>query len=117
MPAHLPPMQNGPSQMQNIMHDAPGPQPGPAAKDYPPPDERARMEHHPPHPPAANEPERAARKMDVDDDYDDSGEEDRKGGIVSGPASGPNSATSEMKNGTPTGASINGMIGPKVEGN
>jgi hypothetical protein len=77
------------------------------------------MEHpQAPHPPIINEPERAARKMDVDEDYDDSGEEDKKGGIASASASAPGSATGgDMKNGTPTSASINGMMAPKVEGN
>jgi general transcriptional corepressor CYC8 len=64
-----------------------------------------------------NEPERAARKMDVDEDYDDSGEEDKKANAGPGSASGPGSANGEMKNGTPTSASINGLIGPKVESN
>lgn len=105
--------------MQNIIHDGPGPQQGPPGpKDYPPPKEERRMEHpSAPHPPIMNEPERAARTMDVDEDYDDSGEEDKKAGIVSGPASGPGSATSEMKNGTPTSAGINGIMTQKVEGN
>nr|CDP27253.1 Putative protein of unknown function with TPR domain [Podospora anserina S mat+] len=120
VPAHLPPMQQGPSSMQGIMHDGPGPQPGPSHKDYPPAQEERRIEHsHPPapHPPPANEPERAARKMHVNEDYDDSEEEDKKGDIISGPASGPSSATAEMKNGTPTSASINGIMSQKVESN
>jgi len=116
MPNHLPPMQQGPSPMQGIMHESSANGAGP--KDYPPED-RSRMEHGPspppPHPTAINEPERAARKMDVDEDYDDSGEDEKKAGIGSGGASGPGSATSEMKNGTPTSAGINGMMGPKVE--
>jgi hypothetical protein len=62
------------------------------------------------------EPERAARKVEFDEDYDDSGEEDKKAGVVSGPASGPSSA-SEMKNATPTSAGINGIMGQKVDGN
>ncbi|KAK4166100.1 hypothetical protein QBC43DRAFT_19713 [Cladorrhinum sp. PSN259] len=114
VPAHLPPMQQGPSPMQNIMHDGPGPQQGPGPKEYAPVSEERRMEHAPPsHPPVMNEPERAARKMEVDEDYDDSGEEDKKAGILSGPSS----ASTEMKNGTPTSASINGIIGQKVESN
>lgn len=119
VPAHLPPMQQqGPSPMQNLIHDGPGPQPGPGPKDYPPAPEERRMEHPPaPHPPIINEPERAARKMEVDEDYDDSGEEDKKAGILSGPASGPGSATSDMKNGAPTSAGMNGIMGQKVEGN
>ena len=105
--------------MQNIMHDGPPPPPpgppGPSGPPGPPPppEDRQRMEHGPPvpHPPTLGEPERAARKMDVDEDYDDSGEEDKKSG------SGPGSATGEQKNATPTSAGINGMMGPKSEGN
>lgn len=69
-------------------------------------------------PPQVNEPERAARKMDVDEDYDDSGEEEKKvsgGGPVSGP--GP-AAAAELKTSTPTSAGgINGLLGaaPKTE--
>lgn len=77
------------------------------------------MEHPPAtHPAIISEPERAARTMEVDEDYDDSGEEDKKVGIVSGSASGPGSAaTTEMKNGTPTSASINGIMSQKVDSN
>lgn len=60
-------------------------------------------------PPQLNEPERAARKMDIDEEYDDSGDE--KKAIVSGPASGPGSSSGDMKT-TPTGM-MNGV--PKVE--
>lgn len=49
--------------------------------------------------------------MDVDDDYDDSGEEEKKLS-VNGAASGPSSTAGDMKNTTPTSASINGMMGP-----
>ena len=101
--------------MQGIIRE--GPAAGPAPKDFPVED-RQRIEHSaPPHPPAVNEPERAARKMDVDDDYDDSGEDEKKAGAASGPGSGPGSQPGEMKNGTtPTSAGINGMInGPKAE--
>ncbi|KAI5928070.1 hypothetical protein F4810DRAFT_646769 [Camillea tinctor] len=115
-PTHLPPMQQGPSPMQGLIHEVP--QPSPASKDYPPPDERQRLEHPPaPVPPQMNEPERAARKMDVDDDYDDSGEEEKKV-PVGGPTSGPGSVTGELKTTTPTSAGINGIMGPapKAEG-
>ncbi|KAL2015911.1 hypothetical protein VTK56DRAFT_4549 [Thermocarpiscus australiensis] len=116
---HLPPMQQGgPSPMQNLMHEGPAPQPGPVPKEYQAGPEERRMEH----PSAAHasmigEPERAARKMEVDEDYDDSGEEDKKGGIVSGSASGSNSATGDMKSGTSAGSNMNGMMGQKVESN
>lgn len=120
VPAHLPPMQQGPSSMQGLMHDAPGPQPGPAKKEYPPGPEERRMEHPPvAHPPAvSNEPERAIRKMEVDEDYDDSGEEDKKGPIAPGSATGAGpAAPADMKNGTPTGAGINGLMHQKTESN
>ncbi len=119
VPAHLPPMQQGPSPMQNLIHEGPGPQQGPGPKDYPPAPEERRMEHGPaPHPPnIINEPERAARKMEVDDNYDDSGEDDKKAAGLPGPASGPASASSDMKNGAPTSAGLNGIMGQKTEGN
>jgi glucose repression mediator protein len=81
------------------------------------------MERPPPPPsqaPPVGEPERASRKMDVDEDYDDSGEEDKKGGIVSASGSGPASTSGEAKATSPAGVnghSTNGVIngGPKVE--
>jgi glucose repression mediator protein len=66
------------------------------------------------------EPERAARKMDVDEDYDDDGEEDKKGGIVSVAGSGPGSSSGDAKTTSPTainGHAVNGVSNgqPKVE--
>lgn len=101
--------------MQGLIHEAP--QPSPAPKDYPQ-DEQQRLDHAPAPPPSQiSERERAARKMEVDDDYDDSGEEEKKVSI-NGAASGPGSAAGDIKNTTPTSAGINGMMGPgsKVEG-
>jgi general transcriptional corepressor CYC8 len=115
-PNHLPPMQQAPGPMQNILHD--GPPSGPAPKDYPPADERQNMDHPPaPRPPPMNEPERAARKVEVDEDYDDSGEDEKKAGIAATNGSGPTSAAAELKTSTPTSAGINGMMAtaPKVE--
>ncbi|TRX89141.1 hypothetical protein FHL15_009954 [Xylaria flabelliformis] len=108
-PNHLPPMQSGPSPMPGIMHEPP--QPSPASKEYPPED-RPRLEHPPA--PQMNEPERAARKMDVDEDYDDSGEEEKKMDKMAnlGPTSGPASVSGDMKTTTPTSAGMNGMMGP-----
>lgn len=82
-----------------------------------------RMEQPPPAPtqPApVSEPERAARKMDVDENYDDDGDEDKKGGIVSAQASGPPSASGDPKTTSPPGVnghSANGLPNgqPKVE--
>merc|ERR1711964_403103 len=65
--------------------------------------ERERTEIPPPPPPPAGEPERAARKMDVDEDYGDEADEDKKGGIASATASGPGSASGEAKTASPTG--------------
>jgi len=58
--------------------------------------------------------------MDVDEDYDDDGEEDKKGGIVSATGSGSGSASGEVKAASPTGVNghgANGVVngGPKVE--
>lgn len=115
-PNHLPPMQQGPSQMQNIMHD--GPSAGPAPKEYQDDRQHERQHERPhasaAHPPAPNEPERAARKMDVDEDYDDSGEDEKKNGIIPGSASGPSSSSGDVKSSAPT-AGLNGIMGPKVE--
>jgi hypothetical protein len=122
-PSHLPPMQQGPPPpppptMQNLMHDAPPPS-VPVPKEYGPgPEERPqRLEQAPPapHPPPVTEPERAARKMDVDDDYDDDGEEDKKPSLANGatPVSGP--AAADIKTTTPTSASIGGMLGGPKE--
>lgn len=130
MQGHLPPMQQGPpqmaqqgpSQMQNLIHDGPGPS-NSAPKEYPA-DERSRMDHPPAPQPSRdpresqqvmNEPERAARKMDVDEDYDDSGEDDKKPVIPSASASGPRPTSVAPGNKTPTSAGVNGMMGPKVE--
>jgi general transcriptional corepressor CYC8 len=54
--------------------------------------------------------------MDVDEDYDDSVEEEKKV-VPGGPTSGPASASGDMKTTTPTSAGINGMMGsaPKTE--
>lgn len=116
MPNHLPPMQQGLSPMSGPLHERLPPTPAP--KEYPQ-DERPRVDHPaaPVVPPQVTEPERAARKMDVDEDYDDSGEEEKKAS-VGGPVSGPGSAaTAELKTSTPTSAGgLNGLMGaPKAE--
>lgn len=113
-PSHLPPMQSGPTPMAGILHETP--QPTPSSKEYSQED-RPRLEHAPaPVPPQMNEPERAARKMDVDEDYDDSGEEEKKV-VPGGPTSGPASTSGDMKITTPTSVGMNGMMGsaPKPE--
>lgn len=111
LPAQLPPMQ-GPA------HDSPIQQ-NTATKDFQPKEERPRAEH--PAPPAApaqpNEPERAARKMDVDEDYDDSGEDDKKlasapAPSAAGPPSNGNVVGPDVKSSTPSNAGANGFSGP-----
>lgn len=127
-PTHaLPPVNNlpmqgppGPAAPHTPVHELPpAPAQQPVPKEYAVDDrerERERMEHPapPPPPPQVGEPERAARKMEVDEDYDDDGEEDKKGGIVSTAGSGPGSATGEAKVTTsPTGVNghaANGVV-------
>ncbi|KAL2160375.1 hypothetical protein VTH06DRAFT_1548 [Thermothelomyces fergusii] len=104
---HLPPMQQGPSAMQGLMHEGPGTQVGPK-KEYQSGPEERRLEHPPATSSMVGEPERAARAMEVDENYDDSGEEDKKTGIVPGPSSSSSAtATSEAKNGPSTTTNMN----------
>ncbi|KAL2180042.1 uncharacterized protein P884DRAFT_193363 [Thermothelomyces heterothallicus CBS 202.75] len=106
---HLPPMQQGPSAMQGLMHEGPGTQAGPAKKEYQSGPEERRLEHPPAASSIVGEPERAARAMEVDENYDDSGEEDKKTGIVPGPSSSSGAtATAEVKNGPSATANMNG---------
>lgn len=106
---HLPPMQQAPSSMQGLMHEGPGTQVGPTKKEYQSGPEERRLEHPPAAPTMVGEPERAARTMDVDENYDDSGEEDKKTGIVPGPTSNSGAtAAAEVKNGPPAAANMNG---------
>jgi general transcriptional corepressor CYC8 len=117
-PSHLPPMQQGPAPMQ--MHDAPHPQNGPPApKEYPQGDRPNPAEHHEAaaaaaaaaaaRPAAPTEPERAARKVEVDENYDEESE-DKK--VVASQANGAPTApgSSEMKTTTPTSATMNGVL-------
>ncbi|TWU78695.1 hypothetical protein ED733_006022 [Metarhizium rileyi] len=95
----LPPMQPG-----NIPSSGPQDksQPGQTAKE-----ERPATEQVPSVASSISaEPERAARKMDVDEDYDDSPEEEKKTGIVAN-GSGPGDA----KTTSPASAGINGSSG------
>jgi general transcriptional corepressor CYC8 len=72
------------------------------------------------------EPERAARKVDVDEDYDDEGDDEKKGIMGSGVGSGTASAVGEGKttppmNTGPNGHGANGLglsngqVQPKIE--
>lgn len=94
-PSHLPPIQQGLSPMQGVVHEK---TPVATPKEERPPPIAA--------PPVA-EPERAARKMDVDEDYDDSGEDEKKTGALAN-GSGPGSASGEVKTSTPSSAGVNG---------
>ena len=58
--------------------------------------------------PPNSEPERAARKVELDENYDDSGEDEKKGAaLTNGSAAG----SAEGKSSTPTSASVNGASG------
>ncbi|TQW03091.1 transcriptional corepressor Cyc8 [Cordyceps javanica] len=59
-----------------------------------------------PRAPATSEPERAARKMDVDEDYDDAPEDDKKAVATNGSKAG--STTEEGKPSSPSSAGANG---------
>jgi general transcriptional corepressor CYC8 len=81
-------------------------------------DDRSRLEQQPTqaaHPPPINEPERAARKMDLDDNYDDEEPEEKKPLATAGPAPPPGSAPGE-KTHTPTSGGMNGMLGNSKDG-
>jgi hypothetical protein len=55
--------------------------------------------------------------MDVDEDYDDSGEDEKKAAAIVTNGSGPGSAAGDAKTSTPANAGVNGVSGPvpKVE--
>ncbi|KAG7103357.1 hypothetical protein HYQ44_017445 [Verticillium longisporum] len=115
---HLPPMQASAAPMQGVVHGSPvqNAPPAPPSKEYPAAEERPAPEQAPPVRSAApSEPERAARKMDVDEDYDDSGEDEKKVPAATTNGSGPAPAAGETK--PPTSGSVNGSLGPqpKVE--
>ncbi|KAL6867952.1 hypothetical protein J3F83DRAFT_82544 [Trichoderma novae-zelandiae] len=107
---HLPPMQPGAGPMTGVVHEKPNP---PVV-----PKEEPRAEQAPPArpaPPPASEPERAARKMDVDEDYDDSGEDEKKAVLTNG--SGPPPASGDLKAPTSSANNVNAASGtaPKSE--
>lgn len=110
-PSHLPPMQQGPpTPMSGVVHEKP-PVASTPKEERPP-----SLEHAPPVRAApVSEPERAARKMEVDEDYDDSGEDEKKAAIVTN-GSAPGSAAGDVKTSTPANAGVNGIsAAPKVE--
>ncbi|KAM0301780.1 hypothetical protein ACHAPM_004932 [Fusarium culmorum] len=110
-PSHLPPMQQGPpTPMSGVVHEKP-PVVATPKEERPP-----SLEHAPPVRTApVSEPERAARKMEVDEDYDDSGEDEKKTAVVTN-GSGPGSAAGDAKTSTPANAGVNGIsAAPKVE--
>lgn len=133
-PNQLPSMQHAPPPPHSVAH-TPVYENGPAPPPPPPQPKEAPVEEAPhslPPPPQqrhelplapavqapASEPERAARKLDVDEDYDDDGEEDKKGGIVSAPESTSGTGDKQASPGV-NGHAANGVsngVGPtKVE--
>ena len=120
IPNALPPMQGGLLGAHTPSHELPPPLPPQVHPVEERERERERLDHPPPPHTPIGEPERAARKMDVDEDYDDDGDDDKKGGIVSAAGSGPASAAGDAKTSSPT--AVNGHVNnfgpigqPKVE--
>lgn len=99
--AHLPAMQT-PTAEKSAVDATPGEERPPAEQASGPPSV----------PPA--EQERAARKMEVDEDYDDSGDEDKKTAAITN-GSGPSSSSGEAKAASPTSGSVNGASGPTTK--
>ncbi len=63
-----------------------------------------------------SEPERAARKMDVDEDYDDEGDDEKKGaGLGSAPGSAIDGKRTPPTSGHANGLGMTGQVQPKVE--
>ncbi|KKF95032.1 hypothetical protein CFO_g2613 [Ceratocystis platani] len=119
MPAAQLSLQSTPQMQPMPPHEQP-PQNGTGSRDYPP-EERPPMEHTPaasasrPQPPASqhpSEPERAARKVDVNEDYDDSEDEDKK---PVAPASGSASTAGPDLKKSPSTSGIKNILGPKSE--
>lgn len=103
---HLPPMQPGSGPMTGVVHEKPQP---PVV-----PKEEPRTEQAPPArppPPPASEPERAARKMDVDEDYDDSGEDEKKAVVLTN-GSGPPAPSGDLKAPPSSTSNANAASGP-----
>lgn len=114
-PNHLPPI----SQSRSTVTELPPPPPPPSASKEYPPEERERLEQAPQpaasQTPQMSEPERAARKMDVDEDYDDDAEDEKKATIVAAPGSAHGSTASEQKTLSPTANShTNGVTKAEV---
>ncbi|RKF59279.1 General transcriptional corepressor CYC8 [Erysiphe neolycopersici] len=94
-----------------------------ASKEYPPEDrERDRLDHLPPISHPTGETERAKRKMVIDEDYDDDGDDDKKvsGLLTAGSGSVSVSVSGDSKNTSPTlvnGNAVNGVanVQPKLE--
>lgn len=107
-PSQLPPMQQASSSamqgVQGVVQEKS--HAGPPLKEERPATEQANL---PAPPPAASEPERAARKMDVDEDYDDSGEDDKKAVHANGSAAA--TGPTDGKTSTPANAGVNGSSG------
>ncbi|PHH68080.1 hypothetical protein CDD82_859 [Ophiocordyceps australis] len=110
-PSQLPPIQQGSGPMSGIVQEQS--QTGSVAKkeERPPADTAPASSQAS----GAAEPERAARKMDVDEDYDDSGEDDKKAVLANGAAQ--TSSSQDGKTSTPSSAGVNGSSGaaPKTE--
>jgi glucose repression mediator protein len=117
-PNQLPSLQQGAPPVHTPIHELPPPPPQPT-KEFASDErerERERSDHPPPTP--VGEPERAARKIDVDEDYDDDAEDDKKASIIVA-TSAPGPSPGEPKASSPTGVNghANGLANgqPKIE--
>ncbi|CAI6098456.1 hypothetical protein V2G26_001049 [Clonostachys chloroleuca] len=105
---HHPTIPQGPAPVSTPSSEKP-PHAPPAPKD-----ERAASGEQPAASrPAAptSEPERAARDIKINDDYDDSGDDEKKTAVLAN-GSGPGSASGDAKTSTPTNGAVNGTPGP-----
>lgn len=109
--APLPPMQASSTPTQEKAQPAVVPKEEPVAEQPPAVEAPAAA------PAAPSEPERAARKMDVDEDYDDSGEDDKKAAPATSAANGPKpaSTTEEAKPISPGSTAVNGAAAPAAK--
>ncbi|KFA71662.1 hypothetical protein S40288_08063 [Stachybotrys chartarum IBT 40288] len=113
-PSHLPPMQQSSGPMQGVSHEKP-PTVATPKEERPASLEQAAPAPRPPQ--HVTEPERAARKIEVNEDYDDSGEDEKKTAVLTNGSGSAAAAAADLKASTPANGGVNGSSGPvpKVE--
>lgn len=118
--SHLPLLQQGQSLSRTPAHEILPPPPPAAPKDYSSEErERDRVDHLASLSHTVSEPERAKRKLEVDEDYDDDGDDEKKLGLLTvGP--GSVSTSGDVKSTPPSGVNGHGVnnvsnVQPKLE--